>query len=215
MEELSAIFEKTVSGPWETAGLDVQFKIIPVSAGKLVAFQGSVSPLDWEMNFDFAVRPYRDQPVKWRAHRGFSLAWKSARDIIMPRLAGSMAVLILGYSLGGAMAQLCHEDIRFLWPEMPVDTITFGSPRVFWAPPKALRERMAEVIRVRNVGDAVPTVPPAWLGYRHVGGGIKVGSFKHFLKTLLPIKTGTDLPGAKMHMIPSYREALAKMEVIA
>jgi hypothetical protein len=198
------VFKSTIAGPWETAGADVQFRI----DGCSIYFQGSVSGEDWKTNFNFPVKPYRDMPAPWLAHGGFVKAWKSARETIMPRIKDFRSVYIFGYSLGGAMAQLCHEDIAFNYPGMTTYSYTFGSPRVFYLPPRAIRERLYGHIRFHNVGDIVPHMPPAIMGYRHAGADVSVGSLGHFLKTIFPIKAWDQLPGAKMHLTGAYLDAL-------
>ena len=206
------LFEVAVSDDgWETAGLDVQFKLVdhPVY-GTIVAFQGSISKMDWRLNFDFAVIPYHHQDQKWFAHRGFVKAWKSVRDIIMPRLGGKYRIKVVGYSLGGALAQLCHEDIEFQYPGTITESWTYGAPRVFWFPPETIRYRMFHHHRFTNAGDIVPHLPPALFGFRHTGLNIWIGSLKGYLKSLFKMKSVYDLPFVRKHLVPSYRGGLSK-----
>jgi len=205
-------FLRAINGPWETAGLDVQFSIVDLGETAEISFQGSVSPFDWRSNFDFFVEPYREMPVRWLAHKGFVLAYKSVRDQIIERIKSKKNVTILGYSRGGALAQLCHEDIAFNLPGISLESYVFGAPRVLWMPPFEVRERFYGLMRFENVGDIVPHIPPAWTGYRHVGGGYKVGSFGEFVKNIFPIKSWDQLPGAKSHLVRSYSEALKDKE---
>jgi len=206
--DLIATFEETVRGPWETEGYDVQFRVVDEGEMAIVSFQGSVSKKDWELNFDFIAQPYKHMDEVWYAHRGFAEGYKSVNDIILSRIKGKKFVFIEGYSLGAAYAQLCHEDIRYNYPLIDCGTILFGAPRVFWMPPKSVKERCKDILRVQNYGDMVGTIPPAWFGFQHIGEQKTIGSLRYFLKNIFPIKKWDDLPGAKMHLMSSYREAL-------
>ncbi len=210
---LSEVFEDAIRGPWETAGLDVQFRIKDEGDMAEVYFQGSVSELDWRLNFDFIVKPYNDMPVPWLAHGGFVIGYKSVRDAIMSRINTKKYVFISGYSLGAAYAQLLLEDIRFNHPEIDSGAIVYGAPRVFYLPPKVVRDRLEPLIRVNNYGDIVTHVPPAWAGYRHVGEVYKIGSFKHFFSILFPIKQWMDFPTVKSHLIADYRHNLKEANI--
>lgn len=202
---LSEVFEDALRGPFETNGYDVQYKVVETGDMVEIYFQGSVSNEDWKINFDFLVEPYKYMPVRWLAHRGFVTGYKSIRDFIMPRVKGKKFAFISGYSLGGAYAQLCLEDIRFTYPSVDAGAMVYGAPRVFWMPPKALKDRMEPLIRVCNYGDLVCHIPPSWLGFRHVGEKRSIGSAKRFIHNLFPIKQWTDLPTVKSHLIEEYR----------
>lgn len=210
---LSEVFEDAIRGPWETAGLDVQFRIKDEGDMAEIYFQGSVSEQDWRLNFDFIMEPYNDMPVPWLAHGGFVIGYKSVRDAIMSRINTKKYVFISGYSLGAAYAQLLLEDIRFNHPEIDSGAIVYGAPRVFYLPPKVVRDRLEPLIRVNNYGDIVTHVPPAWAGYRHVGEVYKIGSFKHFLSILFPIKQWMDFPTVKSHLIADYRHNLKEANI--
>lgn len=160
------LFKEVLEGPWETAGLDVQFRF----SANILYLQCSTSQEDWKANFDFPAVPYRDSPVKWKAHRGFINAWKSARDAILPHLLTIKDPLIVGYSHGAALSVLAHEDVRFNSrdPEVRVKTVAFGCPRVVWGS-YGIDHRWEGLTRVAVSGDLVAHLPPALFGYRHVG----------------------------------------------
>ena len=120
---------KTVE--YTTAGNDVQFAVIPVENGVVVAWEESASRTDWKVNFDFPVRPYRNQKNTLWYHRGWAGAYKSARDAFLGAVAGCPChdnVWIYGWSYGGAMSQISAEDIRFHYPDAHIEVVTFGSP---------------------------------------------------------------------------------------
>jgi hypothetical protein len=64
---------------------------------------------------------------------------------------------------------------------LPVDTtirgVTFGTPRVgnrAWA--TFFDSHVSDFTRMNNMRDPVPTIPGRFLGYRHPGGEIHVGT---------------------------------------
>jgi len=128
-------------------------------------FQCSRSATDWRNNFDFPVLPYKRMDQKWYVHGGFLKAWKSCRDVIAKQVEHFDELEIFGYSHGGALATLAHEDFVFsngIWP----NTITFGCPNVLWG---KTTNRFVNVLNYRVRGDIVGMVPPTWLGY-HIAG---------------------------------------------
>lgn len=147
-------------GGYKKAGLDVDYAIRTTQEGSVqVFFQQSASKKDWEINFDFAVAPYKNMEETWLAHRGFVRAWKSAQDVVIGEILACKGrdVEVYGYSLGGAMAQLCLEDLLFRG--IAACGKTWASPKVFWLPPKKLQERMKQLINVRHRRDIVTKVP--------------------------------------------------------
>lgn len=146
-----------------------------------IYFEWSNGKTDWKNNFDFPAKPYRDMKDTWFCHRGFLKVWKSiephiSKEILDPR---TKMVKIVGYSHGGAIAQLCHEYVRFNRPDLDaslVFTMAIGSPRVYWGPiRKRVARRFYGCYVIRNCKDLVTKLPPAWLGYRHICPVVKFG----------------------------------------
>eukprot|EP00978_Attheya_sp_CCMP212_P035641 scaffold156340_cov39-Attheya_sp.AAC.1 len=96
-------------------------------------------------------------------------------------------LLVCGHSLGGAQATACAYDMsRWIIPsvrknlllsqgraaaeKISLSCYTYGSPRLggpnFRA---AFNKAVPDMQRIVNDGDVVTTVPPAWLGFVHVG----------------------------------------------
>ena len=143
-------------------------------------FEPSNGEEDWINNLNFRVRPYDDMDPVWYCHAGFLKVFKSLLPYIMPHILDPQTrrAVITGYSHGGALAILCHEAMVFHRPELVrhVKTFAFGAPRVlFGTVPVAVRARFSELYLIQNAGDAVTHLPPALLGYRHVGHKILIG----------------------------------------
>ena len=78
--------------------------------------------------------------------------------------------------LGAALAVLCAVDIQYNFPHKDVEAYVFGCPRVGnKAFAKSYNKRVFKTLRVTNGNDIVAKVPPALLGFRHVGINIHTG----------------------------------------
>lgn len=170
------LFDANMRGPLVTGGDDTQYRIEDHGNYAVVVFQGSVSKRDWENNFAFWVKPYRDMPKRWYAHAGFVRAYKAVRNEIIAALVGKEHVIVTGYSHGAALATMLHEDLVFNNPGFQgVHTVTFGGPRVVWMSKKVRQERFKTLYRVAHARDIVTMLPPWLFGYIHVGGAMKFG----------------------------------------
>jgi Lipase (class 3) len=149
---------------WITVG-HVQYKLVK----RVLYFQCSNGIEDWKSNFDFPVTPYKYMETEFQMHHGFAVMWKSVRDII----ATLGFDVIIGYSQGAVFACLAYEDTLFN-KHIKCPCIVFGCPRFLWIPPKTIRNRFKDVIRVCNSGDIVTHTPPFIFGYWHIGIKMKL-----------------------------------------
>lgn len=141
-------------------------------------FQHSNGGTDWKNNFDFPAKPYRDMEHKWYCHRGFLKVWKSIEPYISDMINDPTikTIEIAGYSHGAAIATLCYEYVKYNRPDVSVSGVGFGAPRVLWGfASKTVLDRFKGFVVVRNSKDIVTHVPPAFLGFRHVGEVLKIG----------------------------------------
>lgn len=157
---LSTYFREVTRGPWITAGKDVQFKLI----GKTLYIECSDGKSDWRYNLAFGKKVYDAGDVKFRAHRGFRALWLSIKDEI-EKLDFEIVVC---YSQGSGIGVFIHENFYHRKGYEPT-TYAFGAPRVVWMPSKEVRTRFTQFYRIKNKEDIVTRVPPAILGYKHVG----------------------------------------------
>ena len=117
-------------------------------------------------------------------HRGFLRVWKSVRDEVEEKIAALLAsnplqnICCIGYSHGAALCGLATEDLQFLYGNrLSVCGYGFGCPRFAWGPlPRAVEERFARFTVIRNIPDLVTHLPPAVLGYHHVGVMHEIGA---------------------------------------
>ncbi len=145
-----------------------------------IYFQHSRGATDWKNNLDFPAKPYRDMDDFWFAHRGFLGVWEVLREPIAPIILDKQIkkITAVGYSHGAAMALFCHEYIKFHRPDIENNILSygFGCPRVLWGfQSKNVRRRFEGFTVIRNLDDLVTHVPPASLGYRHVGKILEIG----------------------------------------
>ena len=146
-----------------------------------IVFRGTDSAADWRSNFRFArkVIPYDNESTRVRVHEGFLTAYKS------PRVRGRILqcwddsiqkVRVTGHSRGAALAVLCGLDIQYHHPHCCLEVLLFGCPRVGNAAfAQSYNKRVFTTFNVRCGSDLITHLPPALLGYRHVGVKIHIG----------------------------------------
>lgn len=146
-----------------------------------ILFQDSDGKVDWKNNLDFPAKAYkRMNKTVWFAHRGFLKVWKEIEPYLAPYVADTSVkkIVVAGYSHGGALALLCHEYVWYHRPDLhsSLQGYGFGAPRVFWGiKNKLLKKRWEQFTVIRNINDLVTHLPPAFLGFTHVGELLKIG----------------------------------------
>lgn len=146
-----------------------------------IDFEWSNGATDWKNNFNFPAKPYRGMDDLWFCHRGFLKVWKSIEPYLKKDICDLLVeeIEIVGYSHGGAIAQLCYEYVKFNRPDVIVTGYGYGSPRVFWGfAKKAVKRRFEDFVVVRNGNDIVTHLPPVLFGFRHIGKVVKIGKSK-------------------------------------
>lgn len=154
-----------------------------------VFFEPSNGRTDWKNNFDFPIKPYRQMKNLWFCHRGFLKVWKSIEPYIKNDINDSTIkeIDIIGYSHGGAIAQLCYEYVKFNRPDVIVTGVGFGSPRILWGfARKTVKDRFEGFLVVRNGNDIVTHLPPIFFGYSHICKVVKIGESKGLIKDHYP-----------------------------
>ncbi len=179
---------------------------IPRGETLYLAFRGSQAHRhlrDLRMNAMVWKRrvPYAENP-RIRAYWGFLVKYLAIRDEVH-RLIERFEpdrILLIGHSGGGAVVSLAFLDLYPGFPEKEVRAITFGMPRIFnrrgaiW-----FDEQEEQLLRIVNGRDLITGLPPAILGYRHVGRLVRMGERSRWLPFSL-----------KDHW-PGYHEGLEAM----
>lgn len=159
------LFKLIQDTEYDTAGDDIDYKVIVKDGRAVLLFQESTTKRDWINNFNFPRKLYKDQDRWLLIHRGYGNAWRSANDKIMAEfIKTSEAVggvpLIAGWSFGGAMALLAAEDFNYRTGSRP-DVITFGAPKVagdLWT--QETIYECGNFAQYADRNDVVPLCPP-------------------------------------------------------
>jgi hypothetical protein len=171
---LLQLFLSEQSQPWITVGKDVQYYHDKVN--NILYFQCSSSDSDWKYNFRFPRLAYKQAETTWYIHGGFKIVWDSAKEAIQQIIKENKGLSIVGYSHGGPLAAMAHEEYWFQYGEQP-DTYIFGSPRFLYCRnSKKVISRFSTIHNIQNIGDIVTHLPLYCMGFRNVGNIEKIGS---------------------------------------
>ena len=141
----------------------------------VIGFRGSeeTGAADWVTDLKFIQQNYPYAPKGTsgvQVHYGFTEAYTSVRDVVLKAAKDTphKQIVLVGHSLGGALATLAGLDIVENVPGKDVSVYTYGSPKVGDAAfADAYNTRVSNTYRVVNDTDLVPSIP---LGnYYHVG----------------------------------------------
>lgn len=134
-----------------------------------VAFCGTECWHDWLFNLMLWMVGQEDG-IEGRVHAGFCRKWKSVQPKVIRVLKelDCRKIVVVGHSLGGALATISANDIARALPTKFVHAVTFGAPRCanagFHSAPRPAN--LARFIRCVHVGDFVHYLPP-FPGYEH------------------------------------------------
>ena len=177
---LHDLFAECLTRKYQTVENAASFSTTIENGTLFLFFEPSNGREDWDNNLNFRIRPYDDMNPAWYCHAGFLKVFRSALPYLEPYILSPEVkrAVTVGYSHGGALAILCHEAIWFRRPDIRsrIRTFAYGAPRVLFAPiPGAVKKRFGELYLIQNEGDIVTHLPPAILGFRHVGNVIAIG----------------------------------------
>ena len=168
------LFKLIKTSEYNKTGLDVDYLVYVVPEEKAVylLFAGSNSKIDWKIDFNFPLKPYKRQTTCLMVHRGFVKAWKSANDKIIEEFADIVnfhpgyEVYVAGWSYGGAMAILAGEDY-FYRTGKKARLITYGAPKILSG--NKSKEYVASCFRtVEQYGQYNDIVTHVATFYKHV-----------------------------------------------
>lgn len=181
--DLHRLFRRCLYADYIHTGLSADYALQRSGATLYLLFECSNGAEDWKSNLNFPARAYKNGSETWYVHRGFLAVWRSVREQVETAVAAALArggvrsLVCIGYSHGAALCGLATEDMQFLYGgRLSVCGYGFGCPRfAFGILPRAVRERFARFSVIRNRPDLVTHLPPAALGYTHVGRMYTVG----------------------------------------
>lgn len=164
---------------YQVLGQDTDTLIHKRDNGEVViAFDCSNSLIDWINNFHFWKKAYNDAEIPFTAHSGFLKCWKLIRKEVEKQVSelNPTCITVTGWSYGGAIAVLCMEDMKYCFPDLEVQMVTFGAPRVIgWRNWKKIKARWANSRQFRNGADFVTNVPFFLMLFHHVARRTCIG----------------------------------------
>ncbi len=178
---LSYLFDRCLRIPYTHITGEVSYATERIGGTVYLYLEHSNRALDWFRNLDFPSVAYRrDGRAVFRAHRGFLRAHGLLTGVLSRIAADRTArgIVTVGYSHGAALAVLAHEYLWYHREDLRANLsgYGFGCPRVlFGGGREALAERFARFTVIRNLDDIVTHLPPAALGYYHVGRLLEIG----------------------------------------
>jgi hypothetical protein len=172
--------------PYSLATPLAHAKLFEFPDQRLLAWRGSVDPLDWLTDLQFLRR---DFGLGIQVHHGFADAIDQVNDqLIALARASAKPLFITGHSLGAAMAILSGRNLIAQRISIPA-IYTFGGPRVGNKLFAAIYDALAigpVTYRIVNEEDIVPRLPSWLTGYRHVGQEIFLPSIPGLTYLLNP-----------------------------
>jgi predicted lipase len=182
---------------FEDKDMDIELMTCKKSKTLYIVFRGSDSNANWFYNFLFfpkRIKPYENKSTKITVHYGFYLSYTTkAREFIHKIAVKEKNIVVLGYSLGGAMAMLCAVDLQYNF-KCNVECYTFGSPRVgnkYFM--ESYNKRVPSTCNFKNGNDIVTHLPPLLFGFKTTGKLIQLGEKKFF-------------PSGKDHQLEKYKQ---------
>jgi len=156
---------------------DLEGFMVITNGELIVAFRGSEHMKDWITNF----KSYHDEVTffdvskKVKVHGGVLSAYLKVRKEIFDFIKINMDksihnINVMGYSLGGGVAQICSLDLNYNFP-FEVRLVTWGSMRVGNRHFSKIHiNEIKNSFRVEIRRDPVPHLPPKLIGFFFNGG---------------------------------------------
>lgn len=183
MKKLSELFDTCLNIKYEQVGDKVNYAFKEEQDTLYIFFECSNGIEDWRANFDFKKQVYG----LFKVHRGFYDCYYQARNIVLDKVYSKewKQVIVVAYSHGSALATICHQDIKYHFPNLDLKTYAFESPRVF----KVSKQYLfywEGLTRIEDNWDIVCHVPPKLFGFTDVGELIKIKGDTSLVKKKLP-----------------------------
>ena len=181
--KLSKLFDECAfKGNWTTIK-NVDFKFKEHNDILEIYFMGSYQLSDWFFNFLFKKKLYK----QFRVHKGFYKEYSIIRSIVLDKCYSKeyKRIVIIGYSLGGALCQLALEDILYHFPKLDVIGYAFETPRCLKVP-NEYKYMWNNLLTTECNYDLVCHVPPKIFGFNDLGTKIKISGDTTIIQNKLP-----------------------------
>ncbi len=138
----------------------------------VLAFEGSQDLKDAKIDLNYSkLIPYKNHPSA-KVHGGFWTAYKSIQDEIYNLIKNHYVddLLVVGHSLGGALATIASLDLVEVLGIPYVRMISLGAPRVGNLQYAVLYDsKVEEYYRLTHGHDPVVHLPYRAMGFTHIG----------------------------------------------
>ncbi len=171
-----------------------------------IYFKGTSTLKDYLYNMDIYPRLFIDKEI--RVHNGFLKKYLSLKDDIIKNINKIIKdteireISLNGHSAGGAIANIASLDLSYIYENITLNCITFGSPKVgniYFK--KKYNKKISNSIRIVNNNDIIPLIPPSII-YTEIHEGLILEnknkkslnffeythSIKSYIKNLLLLK---------------------------
>lgn len=151
----------------------------------VVAFRGTSSKKDVliDMNIKRVVPEFcKERNIHVRVHKGFYLQYESIRNKLMKHMESPNIhrVLVASHSLGAALGTLFSLDVGLNKPNIDIDCISFGCPRVGCGRfAKLYKKIVLKTTRCVHNNDIVTKIPLPFR-FKHVQGKLKLKTKSNF-----------------------------------
>lgn len=188
MKTPDELFQIIKNAQYTKSGDSVDWTIVIDDEDKRVrlVFEESSGKRDWINNLTFPIKPYKDQENTLWLQRGWANAWRTCNDEVCEAYITSLnehsdyEAEIIGWSYGGAMAQIAGEDISYRTGRKDLILTTFGSPKPLFGrkTKKYVASCFKEAHQYMHRRDCVPLMIPL-PGYKMVHKD-KIGTWNFF-----------------------------------
>ncbi|WP_353270843.1 lipase family protein [Wolbachia endosymbiont (group A) of Hedychridium roseum] len=153
-----------------------------------IAYRGTCNSYDFKRDVEIPlIRQYELLPKGGKIHLGFYSVFENSWESLYGILKGyandqgleirDLKINLTGHSMGGAVANIAALCLSVTEDAKDLHIATFGAPRVFNRnAAKVCNELFGrKTIRVVDRSDSIPSLPPNFMGYKHVGKQLKIG----------------------------------------
>lgn len=159
--------------------LDTELVYLRVKDTVVLVFKGSCTMTDWFYNLKFWKKDFAYGDFK--IHRGMGDKLQAMFHYLKAKIKPADKVYLTGHSLGGALSVLSAYILKTQISANIEGVYLFGAPRVGGPNWKKAYDSILfdKTFSYQNHGDLIPSLPPKWLGYHHVGQHIELKSAPH------------------------------------